>query len=140
MECPHCSFIDSIVNHGIFEKCPSIKDMEIEKIKKFANTIKHCGDYGELYINTGENGVFWVAGDADFEPGEVSAGVCSSEAYIINGFRELGVENITIEPEYGPEGSDWVSLGKFGIDNWKEKKELKSNGWSSCGVIHDGIA
>ena len=98
--------------------------MDIDKLKAFADTIKHCGDYGYLYINEDEKSVWWVAGDGDFTPEEVEAGLSTSYEDIKAGFRIDGVDHVTIEAESGPvEDDGWTNLGKFGIDNWDEVKK-----------------
>jgi uncharacterized protein (DUF3820 family) len=101
--------------------------METEKLIEFANTIKHCGDYGGLWIDEPNNHVIWVAGDADFDEEEVKAGLCSSWDYVINGFKSLGIEHVEIEAEWEPDESEgWKFLGRFGIDNWREVEDFYS--------------
>jgi len=99
--------------------------MNIEKLKEFAATIKHCGDYGELWVNEETKDVVWVAGDADFDIDEVDAGLCTSWDTILKGFKIDGVNSITIEAESGPgEEEGYIKLGKFGIDNWDEVSQF----------------
>ena len=94
--------------------------MDIEKVKEFASIIKHCGDYGELWVS--DDTVWWVAGDADFDPDEVEAGYCTDYDEIKKGFKSIeGVKTVEIEAECSPgEADGFTNLGKFGIDNWNE--------------------
>ena len=99
--------------------------MDIEQIKQFADTIKHCGDYGGLWVHEANDHVIWMAGDADFDTDEVNAGICTSWDDVINGFKSLGVEHVEIEAEWEPDESDgWKFVGRFGIDNWKESESF----------------
>lgn len=101
--------------------------MNIEKLKEFASTIKHCGDYGELWVNPELKEVWWVAGDADFDEDQVAAGICTGYDAIKEGFKIDGVDAVIIEAESGPwdeVGEGYVLLGKFGIDNWDEVKDF----------------
>jgi hypothetical protein len=98
--------------------------MDIDKLKEFANTIKHCGDYGILWVNKDSKSVLWVAGDGDFTPEEVEAGLCTSYEDIKIGLSVEGVDHVIIEAESGPDEDDgWECLGSFGIDNWDEVKK-----------------
>lgn len=100
--------------------------MNIEKLKEFADTIKHCGDYGGLWLKN--NDIIWVAGDADFDEDEEHAGICSSVKYIEEGFYKLGADKVDIECEWEPDETDgWNFLGRFGIDNWKEASKFWEN-------------
>lgn len=90
--------------------------MNIEEIKRFANTIKHCGDYGELWVNEDIKTVVWVAGDADFE---VEDGHTSWQDVEAGFLRCDGVDIF----EFGDEDSpgehgrnNWICLGKYGIE------------------------
>lgn len=102
--------------------------MDIEKLKEFAATIKHCGDYGELFVNEQTKDVIWVAGDADFDPDEVEHGYCTGWDAILEGFKIDGVDTVNIEAESGPgEDEGYINLGRFGIDNWDELKDYYEN-------------
>ena len=92
--------------------------MNIEKVKEFASTIKHCGDYGELWVSN--DTVLWVAGDGYFDSDEVELGLCTSYKDVENGFKSIeGVKFVEIEAEAGPDDNgEFTCLGKFGIDNY----------------------
>ncbi len=102
--------------------------MNIDKLKEFASTILHCGDYGELWVNESTGDVCWVAGDADFDADEVKAGVMTSWDNVIDGFLAVeGVNSVDIQAEGGPGEDGYTNLGKFGIDNYDLVKKLY--GW-----------
>ena len=94
--------------------------MKFDELIEYAKTIKHCGDYGELWINELTGGVWWVAGDADFDPDEVEKGYCTGDDDIRKAFLAMeGVTSVEIEAEYSPDGEEgWAFIGKFGIDNY----------------------
>ena len=91
----------------------------VKEIIKVARTVKHCGDYGFFYFNTITKEVYINAGDGDFsgdpeipysDPDEVTAK-----------FKAIGVPNVIIEAECGPDTDDprnaaWVDLGRHGIE------------------------
>jgi hypothetical protein len=100
--------------------------IDIEGLKDFASTIKHCGDYGDLYVDRFEQTVYWVASDADFEPDEVEAGLATGSEAIKEGFLKVkGIKKVRIECENSPEGVE--HLGKFGIDNYEETSKYWDN-------------
>lgn len=39
----------------------------VDQIAKVAETIRHCGDYGECFWNEKTKTVLWVGGDSDFQ-------------------------------------------------------------------------
>lgn len=85
--------------------------MNLELIKKVADTITHYGDYGILYVNQKESSVCWVAGDCDFEDD-----FCTSYRGVLEKFALCDtVKKVYIEDESGPDGPDWENLGTFGI-------------------------
>lgn len=94
-----------------------VNGMNVKKLKEFAATIKHSGDYGELWIHRKNSGVIWVAGDGDFEE-EYGH---SSWEYVEEGFEAIeGVKSVEIAAEWRPEEAAWICLGKFG----EEPKEF----------------
>ena len=80
-----------------------------DELIAFAETIKHCGDYGILFWNTITNTVHWVAGDGD---GDVDEGHTDLDD-VERGFSAIeDVENVIIADEYFPdeEESGWRKL------------------------------
>ena len=99
--------------------------MNYDKLKEFAATIKHCGDYGYLFANPTTKDVWWVAGDGDFNSELVDLGMATDSADIFKGFKIEGVDSVTIEAECSPNEDDgYLNLGKFGIDNWDEVNDF----------------
>lgn len=62
-------------DHG-YDYSPNMEDTIIglastpvfEKLQEVADSIKHCGDYGQCYWNAQDGTVFWNMGDADGPP------------------------------------------------------------------------
>jgi predicted phosphodiesterase len=75
--------------------------MDIEKLKEFADTIKHCGDYGALWVDEANNHVIWVAGDADFDTDEVNAGICTSWDDVIVACTTVGELSVVLDSMKG---------------------------------------
>lgn len=100
--------------------------MNIEEIKQFADTIRHCGDYGELWVNEGVGGVYWVCGDADGPEAEENH---TDFDDIENGFLAIeGVKTVEIEAECGPYNKEgWVCLGWHGIEMYQGKEYPMKN-------------
>lgn len=106
----------------------SITPINTKELIRFAETIKHCMDYGYLYVNQTDGHVCWVSGGADFDEDDVEAGACTDYDAIVAGFSKVkGVKQVNIECEYGyDDDEDWVKLGQFGIDNYQETKDLQN--------------
>lgn len=104
----------------------SITPINTKELIRFAETIKHCMDYGQLFVNQDEKKVCWVSGGADFDEEEVEAGACTGYDDIVAGFYAVkGVEDVEIMCEYGyDETEGWELLGQFGIDNYHLTKRL----------------
>jgi hypothetical protein len=94
---------------------------DILKIKKTADNIQHCGDYGQTYIHINDKKIVFVAGDADDIDGDELSGK----------FAELGYE-FEIEYESHPEfahilishGTEKVTFYKDEKGNWIDTEEL----------------
>jgi hypothetical protein len=78
-------------------------DETLEKIKNFAKTILHCGDYGQTFFNPNTGVVHWVGGDSDGLFDEIT-----------DGFMKIpGVTSVIIADEYFPDNDennygDWI--------------------------------
>lgn len=82
----------------IFEEFMS--PVDLKQLKDAAKTIKHCGDYGLLYMND-KGDVFWTCGDADGENGT------HNEDEIRDIFSKVdGIGKIEIEAECMPNDDD----------------------------------
>lgn len=86
----------------------------IAVLKKAAKTIKHCGDYGELWYQPTTKNVWWVAGDADGDP----TGPTTPMSEIITKFvcaKAHNIGKVFVEAEsYPDQAAGWVCLGKHG--------------------------
>lgn len=86
-------------------------DETIRALKKAAKTIKHCGDYGELWYHTATKQVWWVCGDADCDP----EGPTDSIPVISGKLTVVPEITVHVEAEaYPDESAGWVCLGKHG--------------------------
>jgi hypothetical protein len=75
-----------------------------EQLKKVGESIKHCSDYGDLFVKGKK--VWWVRADSDDEEG------FDSPKEIIKKFKNVkGVEDVIIESEYSPPShEEWKKL------------------------------
>lgn len=113
-----------------------------EHLKEVASTIRHCGDYGNLFYHPQTSSVWWTAGDADGEgytpPEEIDrrfSGVPGVKKVIIltedgpteeaelTFFEQEGV----LQPEEAVSKRS-VSVYDYGTDDWSEI-EIPVRGW-----------
>lgn len=84
----------------LFEQWNALKEgIDMEALKSEARKIKHCGDYGRLFVNPKENTVYWVSGDAD--GGENDGTTPMDEIKTMLG-SVSGVNKVHIEAESSP--------------------------------------
>ncbi|NBQ67308.1 MAG: hypothetical protein EBU46_00140 [Nitrosomonadaceae bacterium] len=83
----------------------------VATLKRKAKTIKHCGDYGQLFYHPATKQVWWCCGDADCDPDGPTDTVDMIKA-------KLNVADgltIHVEAEVTPDiQRGWLSLGRFG--------------------------
>ncbi len=89
-----------------------------QQLVEAAAEIKHCGDYGHLFLNKKTRAVWLTLGDADGDP---SCEVGTPFEEIIEMLTLEGVSSVTIEAEYDPtddgeSNEEWLALGKVGQD------------------------
>ncbi len=84
------------VFHG--DRFPQLPDScSMAKLKAAAKQIKHCGDYGNLYVNPSTREVWWCASDGDCD------GVLTSAEDIKRILKLPGIRKVTVEAEHSPE-------------------------------------
>lgn len=89
-------------------------DETIRALKKAAKTIKHCGDYGELWFQPTTQHVWWVAGDADGDPTGPTTPMSEISRIFLSSIN-TPVTKVFVEAEAYPDQSEgWVCLGKHG--------------------------
>lgn len=91
----------------LFEDWNSLnEDIDIDALKSEAKKIKHCGDYGRLFINKNDNTVYWVAGDADGGTHEDPGHETTKMDDIAKMLKVKGVKEVKIEAESSPDEED----------------------------------
>lgn len=80
----------------LFEDFILENEIDIEALKKSAAKIKHCGDYGHLFVNKSTNEVWWNCGDAD------GTDDTTSLDDIEKMLKVSGVKKVHIEAECNP--------------------------------------
>lgn len=79
-------------------------EASLKKILAFCNTIKHCGDYCNVYYNASEQKIWVCMGDGD---GEDPATDIDD---IITGLKQF-VPHVDVEAEADPNRDTYVPLG-----------------------------
>jgi hypothetical protein len=85
-------------------------DAVVAALKRKAKTIKHCGDYGQLFYHPATKQVWWCCGDADCDPDGPTDTVemISAKLKVVDGLT------IHVEAEAYPGVDGWLDLGRHG--------------------------
>jgi len=83
-----------------------LMSFDVEKLAAAAREIKHCGDYGRLFIKEGSADVFWTAGDADSSDGFDDEDEIKHKLMAVD-----GVESVEVQAEATPDpDSGWMEI------------------------------
>jgi hypothetical protein len=86
----------------------SEEDTFYKKVLRAANTIAHCGDYGDVYWNPKTKTIWWNAADSD---GNVKDGYDSMDMIREKFMSIEGVKKVQIEAEaYPPQNEGWIEI------------------------------
>ena len=125
----------------------NLEEIDMEQLKSEASKIKHCGDYGHLFVKS--NDVWWCCGDAD--------GSGDDDTTTMDDIRSMlgsvpGVKKVTIEAECNPKEEEGWKKVEFkekkvneGAEAWSKEKldsglrELQA-GAREAGDIDDSMA
>lgn len=82
------------------------KEIDMAELKRQANEIKHCGDYGNLFVNKSTGEVWWTAGDAD--GGDTETTSMDDIEKMLKSVK--GVTKVEIEAEAYPQGDEFTQI------------------------------
>ena len=88
-----------------------------ERLIRAAKTIRHCGDYGELWYHPDKAKVWWVGGDSDGNPLQGYTDIKEIKRKLkIEGIKQVVVEaECAPDPEGNPRARGWKNLGRRGV-------------------------
>jgi hypothetical protein len=100
-----------------------------QQLVEAAAEIKHCGDYGYLFLNKKTLEVYLTLGDADGDP-DCEVGTPFEDIKEMLSLEGVGL--VTIEAESfptddGESDDDWLALGQVGIDAGLEMQRQYAN-------------
>jgi hypothetical protein len=106
-------------------------DATIGRLQAYAQTIKHCGDYGQTYWNHETGVAFFVGGDSD---GDVTQGYTDFDEIRERFAAVPGVTAVEIEAEWTPPGADQ------NVTRVEDTDHEQTEGWVfiSSGIEHYG--
>ena len=68
-----------------------VKALDLKKLKEVARSIKHCGDYGRLWLYDNER-VLWIGADSDSNDEYTSEKEIKRMFLTVNGIRIVDIE------------------------------------------------